>query len=46
MILTEMVSSCPYGNFENVAIGYGDKIDSTMYVMNVRGKNYVGVHGD
>lgn len=32
--------------FRNVVIGYGEKIDSTMYVMNVRGKNYVGVHGD
>ncbi len=32
--------------FSNVVIGYGDKIDCTMYAMNVRGKNYVGVHGD
>lgn len=31
---------------KNVVIGYGDKIDATMYVMDVRGKNYVGVHGD
>lgn len=33
-------------NFENVEIGYGEHIDSTMYVVNVCGKNYVGVHGD
>lgn len=31
---------------KNVIIGYGDKIDATMYVMEIRGKNYVGVHGD
>lgn len=31
---------------ESIEIGYGDKVDDTMYVMNVRGKNYVGVHGD
>lgn len=34
------------GEHKNVIIGYGDKIDATMYVMDVRGKNYVGVHGD
>lgn len=33
-------------NFENVCIGMGEKIDPTMYLINVRGKNYVGVHGD
>lgn len=33
-------------NFENVFIGGGDKIDETMYVMDVRGKLYCGVHGD
>lgn len=32
--------------FTNVIIGYGDRIDPTMYVMNVRGQNYVGIHGD
>lgn len=33
-------------NFDNVVIGAGDKIDSTMYLLNVRGLNYCGVHGD
>lgn len=33
-------------NFENVQIGAGQKIDSTMYLINIRGKNYLGVHGD
>lgn len=33
-------------NFDNIIIGAGDKIDSTMYVLNIRGLNYCGVHGD
>lgn len=33
-------------NFDNVIISAGDKIDSTMYVIDVRGLNYAGVHGD
>lgn len=33
-------------NFENVEIGAGEKIDSTMYLINIRGLNYGGVHGD
>lgn len=32
--------------FENVHIGHGAKIDSTMHMMNVRGLNYLSVHGD
>ena len=32
--------------FKNVRIGYGEKIDCTMYLMDVRGKTYLGVHGD
>lgn len=32
--------------FENVVVGYGDKIDSTMYAIDVREKTYIGVHGD
>lgn len=34
------------GGLHNVFIGFGDKIDTTMYAMDIRGKNYVGVHGD
>lgn len=30
----------------NVDVEFGDRIDASMYVMNVRGNNYVGVHGD
>lgn len=33
-------------NFENVEIGAGEKIDSTMYLIDIRGKTYAGVHGD
>ena len=33
-------------SFENVEIGFGKKIDPTMYLINVRGLNYLGVHGD
>lgn len=32
-------------NFDNVQIGT-NRIDSTMYLINIRGKNYCGVHGD
>lgn len=33
-------------NFDNVFIGDCDKLDTSMYLMNIRGKNYLGVHGD
>ena len=33
-------------DFENIKICDDDKLDSTMYVIDVRGKAYVGVHGD
>lgn len=33
-------------NFENITIGGGEKIDNTMYLVDVRGKTYCGVHGD
>lgn len=33
-------------NFENVIIGGCEKIDHTMYLVDVRGKTYCGVHGD
>ncbi len=32
--------------FENVTIGGARKIDNTMYLMDVRGRTYCGVHGD
>lgn len=33
-------------NFENVIVGGGEKIDETMYLIDIRGKTYCGVHGD
>jgi hypothetical protein len=30
----------------NVEIGGGDKIDCSMYVVDIRGKAYLGIHGD
>lgn len=33
-------------NFENITIGGGEKIDNTMYLVDIRGKIYCGVHGD
>ena len=44
--LVEWYLSARMQAFENVTIGFGDKIDSTMYIMDIRGKNYVGIHGD
>lgn len=33
-------------NFENIIIGADFKIDPTMYLIDIRGKKYCGVHGD
>ena len=33
-------------NFENVKIGAGERIDCSMYLVDIRGKTYCGVHGD
>ena len=44
--LVEWYLKARMAEFKNVCVGYGEKIDSTMYVLNVRGKNYVGIHGD
>lgn len=32
-------------NIDNIVIG-NEKIDHTMYLINIRGRNYCGVHGD
>lgn len=44
--LVEWYLSARLQDFENVTIGGCDKIDNTMYLMDVRGKTYCGVHGD
>lgn len=33
-------------NIENVIIGSQEKVDNTMYLMDIHGKTYCGVHGD
>ena len=33
-------------NFENIEVGAGTRIDPTMYVIDIRGNTYLGVHGD
>ena len=33
-------------NFQNVVFDNYEKIDDTMYLVNIRGKTYLGVHGD
>lgn len=33
-------------NFDNIQIGVCEKVDSTMYLIDIRGKCYCGVHGD
>ena len=33
-------------NFDNIEIGFGQRIDPTMYLINIRGQNYLGIHGD
>jgi len=44
--LIEWYLSARLQNFSNVYIGGGEKVDPTMYMMNIRGQNYLGVHGD
>lgn len=44
--LTEWYLKARMSGHKNVVVGYGDKIDATMYLMDIRGRNYVGVHGD
>lgn len=44
--LIEWYLSARLQNFENVIIGGGEKVDETMYLIDVRGKTYCGVHGD
>ena len=44
--LIEWYLGARLSEFENVHIGECEKIDGTMYVINVRGNNYCGVHGD
>lgn len=44
--LIEWYLSARLQNFENIKIGGGEKVDDTMYLVDVRGKTFCGVHGD
>ena len=44
--LVEWYLAARLQNFKNVIIGGGEKIDHTIYLLDVRGKTYGGVHGD
>lgn len=44
--LIEWYLSARLQNFDNVIIDTGCRIDPTMYLVNIRGKNYLGVHGE
>lgn len=33
-------------NFRNIVFNDCEKIDETIYIINIRGKNYLGIHGD
>ena len=44
--LVEWYLAARLQNFENVTIGGGERVDDTMYLIDVRGKTYCGVHGD
>lgn len=44
--LVEWYLAARLQNFDNIAIGVGEKVDSTMYLIDIRGKTYCGVHGD
>lgn len=44
--LVEWYLSARLQNFDNIVIGGGEKIDHTIYLIDVRGRTYCGVHGD
>ena len=44
--LVEWYLTARLQNFENVEVGAGTRIDPTMYIIDIRGNTYLGVHGD
>ena len=44
--LVEWYMAARLQNYKNIHIGYGEKIDPTMYLVDVRGHQMLGVHGD
>lgn len=44
--LVEWYLAARLQNFDNIKIGGDEKIDSSVYLVDVRGNTYAGVHGD
>lgn len=44
--LVEWYLAARLQNFENIYIDTNSRFDSTMFITNIRGKTYCGVHGD
>ena len=44
--LVEWYLTARLQNFENVEVGAGTRIDPTMYIIDIRGNTYLGIHGD
>lgn len=44
--LVEWYMKARLQDFDNVTVGAGVRVDPTMYMIDIRGKRYVGVHGD
>lgn len=44
--LVEWYLSARLQQHENIVFGHCEKVDSTMYLIDIRGKVYCGVHGD
>lgn len=44
--LVEWYLSARLQQHENIIFGQYEKVDSTMYLIDIRGKTYCGVHGD
>lgn len=44
--LVEWYLKARLSNFANIIFDSADKVDETMYLINVRGLNYAGCHGD
>lgn len=44
--LVEWYLAARLQNFENIHVGWGEKIDPTMYLLDIRGNLMCGIHGD
>ena len=44
--LVEWYLAARLQNFDNIIVGGGEKVDCTMYLIDIRNKTYCGVHGD